>query len=118
MSYTPDYRGVFLRGYGSTVSTHYGTVIHSSGNLGELQGDAIRNITGNMSNTNGGTAGVWDPSSGAFQTINLGRRSILASNDYYSYIGNGISLSSDRVVPVANENRPINRAVRYLIKAT
>ncbi len=46
MHNTPDYRGVFLRGLGSVISNHYGTVTHTSSNLGELQGDAIRNITG------------------------------------------------------------------------
>ena len=40
----PDYRGIFLRGHGSQVSTHYGTVTHASASLGELQGDAIRNM--------------------------------------------------------------------------
>ena len=37
MHNTPDYRGVFLRGLGG-----------NSTSLGELQGDAIRNITGNF----------------------------------------------------------------------
>lgn len=46
MHNVPDYRGVFLRGLGSVTSNHYGTVTHTSSNLGELQGDAIRNITG------------------------------------------------------------------------
>ncbi|WP_051643861.1 phage tail protein [Bilophila wadsworthia] len=45
-SRVPDYRGIFLRGHGSQVSTHYGTVTHTSAGLGELQGDAIRNISG------------------------------------------------------------------------
>ena len=44
----PDYQGMFLRGHGSKTVSHgtYGTALHSSGNLGEVQGDAIRNITG------------------------------------------------------------------------
>ena len=37
MHNTPDYRGVFLRGLGG-----------NSASLGELQGDAIRNITGEI----------------------------------------------------------------------
>ena len=40
----PDYRGIFLRGHGSQTSTHYGTVTHTSAGLGQLQGDAIREI--------------------------------------------------------------------------
>ena len=43
-SCVPDYRGIFLRGYGSQVSSHYGTVTHASAGLGVLQGDAIREI--------------------------------------------------------------------------
>lgn len=44
----PDYRGIFLRGHGSQVSTHYGTVTHSSAGLGQFQGDATRNLTGTI----------------------------------------------------------------------
>lgn len=40
----PDYRGIFLRGRGSQMSTHYGNVTHSSAGLGQLQGDGIRPI--------------------------------------------------------------------------
>ena len=46
---TPDYRGMFLRGYGSQTATVYAglangnmTFNYQSGNLGEIQGDAIR----------------------------------------------------------------------------
>ena len=45
----PNYQGVFLRGYGGQTSYHYGAVGHWSAGLGELQGDAIRNITGTHS---------------------------------------------------------------------
>jgi len=44
----PDYRGIFLRGHGSQTSTHYGTVAHTSAGLGQLQGDAIRNMKGRV----------------------------------------------------------------------
>ncbi len=42
----PDFRGLFLRGHGAQASNHYGIVTHQSAGLGQLQGDAIRNITG------------------------------------------------------------------------
>ena len=52
-SKTPDYRGMFLRGYGSQAATvPAGTLVggrrqtFSSGSLGEVQGDAIRHIRG------------------------------------------------------------------------
>ncbi len=46
--HTPDLRGLFLRGHGSHTSTHYGTVTHKSAELGQVQGDAIREIWGSF----------------------------------------------------------------------
>ena len=45
----PNYQGVFLRGYGGQTSHHYGAVGHWSAGLGELQGDGIREIWGELS---------------------------------------------------------------------
>ena len=106
-STVPDYRGVFLRGYGSHTSTHYGTVTHSSDALGVLQGDAIRNITGNVST-----------SMDYADNILFKKLSLLRTFDRDGG-GNVHATSFDvsRVVPTSNENRPINIAVRYLIKA-
>jgi len=112
MNYTPDYRGIFLRGYGTTTSTHFGIVTHQSGSLGEIQGDAIRNITGGW---NAGDNEMAESMWGAFyhgvyiEGANLGAR-----NDY-AY--ESVTFDSSRMVPVANEDRPINKAVIYLIKA-
>ena len=100
MHSTPDYRGVFLRGLGG-----------NSASLGELQRDAIRNIYGSLPVNDNGS---FPSPTGAF---------------YYSYSFeygpedrhgsyNGVySFDASRVVPVANENRPVNKAVRYFIKA-
>ena len=108
-STVPDYRGVFLRAYGSRTSSHYGTVTHQSGSLGELQGDAIRNITGNITSI----YGRQNVSDGAFQRTNA------YENIDYDRGANMAHYSFDasRVVPTATENRPINIAVKYLIKA-
>lgn len=109
----PDYRGVFLRGLGSVTSTHYGTVQHQSNRLGELQGDAIRNIYGDFSTLDVG--GIEYPT-GVFQhtldksIANAGRSYSSTYNDYL------VSFNAYYVVPTANEDRPINRAVRYFIK--
>jgi len=46
----PNYQGIFLRGYGGNSSS-----------LGTRQGDAIRNMTGNIAGTYG-----WEASSGTF----------------------------------------------------
>lgn len=113
----PDYRGVFLRGLGSVTSTHYGTVQHQSNGLGELQGDAIRNIYGRFVVDdivgNGGYNWQYSPN-GAFQvvgSVNYDARS------HESWNGRLVSFNTSYVVPTANEDRPINRAVRYFIKA-
>ena len=113
----PDYRGVFLRGLGSVTSTHYGTVQHQSNGLGELQGDAIRNIYGSFLVDDAVGLGGYDmnfPPNGAFKTgkhMNYDAR----SND--GPAGYLLSFNASYVVPTANEDRPINRAVRYFIKA-
>lgn len=109
----PDYRGVFLRGLGSVTSTHYGTVQHQSNGLGELQGDAIRNIYGDFSTLDAG--GIEYPT-GAFQHArDKSKRNIeYMYSEYNDYL---VSFSASYVVPTSNEDRPINRAVRYFIKA-
>ena len=113
----PDYRGVFLRGFGSVTSTHYGTVQHQSAALGTLQGDSIRNIYGRFVVDdivgNGGYNWQYSPN-GAFQvvgSVNYDARS------HESWNGRLVSFNTSYVVPTANEDRPINRAVRYFIKA-
>ena len=117
MHNVPDYRGVFLRGLGSVTSNHYGIVSHSSADLGILQGDAIRNITGTMGGSASDKAGLWDYGTGVFYQFNLGRDSVEYSGRYYNYVSQGMGFDASHVVPVANENRPINKAVRYFIKA-
>lgn len=113
----PDYRGVFLRGLGSVASTHYGTVQHQSNGLGELQGDAIRNIYGSFLVDDAVGLGGYDmncPPNGAFKTgkhVNYDARSNAGPAGYW------LSFNASYVVPTANEDRPINRAVRYFIKA-
>ncbi len=103
-STVPDYRGVFLRGYGS----HYGTVTHQSGALGELQGDAIRNIAGNVATSMSYADGKLFIMGSVLRTFNRDGGGPV----------NATSFDTSRVVPTANENRPLNIAVRYLIKAS
>ena len=112
-SNVPDYRGVFLRGYGSQTSTHYGTVTHSSAALGELQGDAIRNIYGDFSAHCIGYSLGWGK--GAFYTtLNNDRE---AAGEGWNNHSPDFHFSASRVVPTANENRPINKSVNWIIKA-
>ena len=107
-STVPDYRGVFLRGYGSRTSSHYGTVTHQSGALGELQGDAIRNITGNVATSMSYADGKLFQMSYVIRTFDRDGGGPV----------NATSFDASRVIPTANENRPINMAVRYFIKAS
>lgn len=106
----PDYRGLFLRGQGS--QTVDGTV-HTSPAVGTKQGDAIRNIYGDFSTLDAG--GIEYPT-GAFQhakdksQVNCNYR-FPTYNDYL------VSFSASYVVPTADENRPVNATVRFLIKA-
>ena len=113
-STVPDYRGVFLRAYGSRISSHYGTVTHQSGSLGELQGDAIRNITGKYSGYEFGNSDGAKRQEGAL--YDTGER-WYSGNRNHSDQAITLGLDASRVVPTATENRPINIAVKYLIKA-
>ncbi len=109
----PDYRGVFLRGLGSVTSTHYGTVQHQSNGLGELQGDAIRNIYGYVS----GMDVYHDTWLGAFYDPGTRDGKGLPGSYQPRKFCDDFSFDASRVVPTSNEDRPINRAVRYFIKA-
>ena len=109
----PDYRGVFLRGLGSVTSTHYGTVQHQSNGLGELQGDAIRNIYGMVS----GLDVYNDTWSGAFYNPGTLDGNTIPASKIPRKFCDDFAFDASRVVPTANEDRPINRAVRYFIKA-
>ena len=93
----PNYQGMFLRGLGGNAAP-----------LGQYQGDAIRNITG-MSGMSHSTI----TPSGSFYS---GRR-----QDGYILTGSWnwhvVYMDASRVVPTADENRPVNKAVRYMIRA-
>lgn len=106
----PDLRGEFIRGLDD------GRNVDNARMLGSAQGDAIRNITGNIEVG----ANVVIPSS---PNLPLGVFD-LASDDNAcqgTVVGTGsgdtIVFNASRVVPTANENRPRNVAMIYCIKA-
>ena len=119
----PDLRGLFLRGYGSqSHAQNNGSTIgvtsttHASGALGQVQGDAMRHISGNIpgaimfSNRNNQNSG------GLFQTNYTGTRVREGSiNDNAGW--HSTNLDTARVTPTAEENRPANTAVRFLVRA-
>jgi len=116
----PDLRGIFLRGLGSQASTHYGIVTHQSGALGQIQGDAIRNVTGNFGLHD--FFGSWQVfqwnSSGAFASSpSVPGYGVQTNNQLRSGLAL-LNFNSASVVPTAAENRPVNVAVRYLIRAS
>ena len=84
----------------------------NSAALGVQQGDAIRNITGELdrmetsSNSPIGSGALWSEN-----------HSIKWHGDIWSNAMGRVRFDASRVVPVANENRPLNMAVRYLIRA-
>ncbi len=114
----PDYRGIFLRGHGSQTSTHYGTVTHSSSGLGVLQGDAIRNFTGTIESVlnRGGYHSGSGVYSGLISHVDYISTREMGGGEGSEFIGR-VHFDSSRVVPTAQEIRPVNRAVRYLIRA-
>jgi hypothetical protein len=113
----PDLQGLFLRGYGSqSHAQENGSTVgvtsttHVSGALGSVQGDTIRNITATFSFKAGNPARSFE---GASYPIAPGGQS--HDNDGPSIEASGFDAS--RVVPIANEIRPVNTAVRFLIRA-
>ena len=91
----PDLRGLFLRGVGG-----------NSAALGIQQGDAIRNITGSFAGRNENMSGAF-----CFKGNTKSFESPGASTLAF------LEFDASRVVPTAEENRPVNMAVRYLIRA-
>ena len=99
---TPDLRGLFLRGHGG-----------NSAALGVQQGDAIRQLTGITGAVQGSALENY---SGAFYVATHAPESI-GYGGVYSRHHVTIGFDASRVVPTANENRPANTAVRFLIRA-
>lgn len=145
-NHVPDYRGVFLRGYGARDGKH------ESGSLGSVQGDATIEYktwaTGYYDPQDfvfvdySGTSLYWNVfhsySTIGFQNLESDpiRRNIykyrlvpgsensspqLIEESYpinYNYGAYAYWIMSNRkVAPIADEIRPINVAVRYFIKA-
>lgn len=90
----PDLRGYFLRGLGGNSSS-----------IDKEQTDAIRNMTGEAG---------YGLEEGAFATgvFRLGRLGVGVPGSHADW---SFSFDASRVVPTANENRPLNKAYNIVI---
>ncbi|MBZ7976893.1 phage tail-collar fiber domain-containing protein [Campylobacter sp. RM12637] len=104
----PDLRGKFVRCVGGNAFA-----------LGVLQGDAIRNIKGDMkaAKESWGNAQFIDAldCTGVFEVIK-GNKSWTGDSQPNANQAWGVSFDVSRVVPTANENRPINMAMNFIIQ--
>ena len=98
----PDLRGLFLRGHGG-----------NSAALGVQQGDAIRNLTGSlyMIGLRGSTP------NGSFSFAENWPMYQESDSWSSSWREGTLNFNAAQQVPTAEENRPVNQAVRYLIRA-
>ena len=110
----PDLRGLFLRGYGSQAfAQNNGTTVgitstlHSSGQLGQVQGDAVRPAIGELFTVQAGSSGA----------ITVYGGYAIGAESGWGWMPMWIKYDPARVVPTAPENRPVNQAVRYLVRA-
>lgn len=124
----PDLRGLFLRGYGSqSHAQNNGSTVgvtsttHASGALGQVQGDAARRTFGSFPSVYLWGWGAAELAGMAYAQAD-GPMRVMAgySHDYSSgsgQTGTTWGLDSASITPTASENRPVNQAVRYLVRA-
>ena len=96
----PNMKGLFARGQGG-----------NSAGLGQLQGDAIRNVVGGWLGFHRGYA---ETSGAVAEGVRWSAAVKSGKGDDW---GARYQLDASRVVPTADENRPVNVAWRFIIRA-
>jgi hypothetical protein len=106
----PDLRGQFVRAWdnGAGIDSDSGRSLLST------QGDAIRNISGSVRNSMRSSTGGTGSASGAFK---VGPSGGVVPDHYNKGSYNGFDFDASLQVPTADENRPKNIALMYIIKA-
>lgn len=110
----PDLRGEFIRGWDNGRGVDVGRALLSA------QGDAIRNLSGQLILSTGASPGsVSRPSlaNGVFEKVSLGTNNLSQAAQGASISDYGIQLNASLQVPTANENRPRSIAFNYIVRA-
>ena len=113
----PDLRGEFIRGWDNGRGVDAGRALLS------VQGDAIRNIIGEVNTDNGWffttLDGTFYDSKEAYtnQQKQRTRAQVMSANDVPGLKKGYFGFDASRVVPTANENRPRNIAFHYICLA-
>ena len=123
-SHVPDFRGLFLRGFGQQAHTqNNGSTVgetittHKSGALGTVQGDAIRDPgEGAVTYLHSGSGGMGceGPMCDGFKTVSTRGDQWAGA---WPMNSPGLNPLKGLQQPMDNEIRPVNMAVRYLIRA-
>ena len=102
----PDFRDSFLRGAGGS----------NAEDIGVLQEDAIRNITGSLALHGGSSAGtpVLSVTGAFYASAILQKYGQTTSNSGSTSVASAL-FDASQVVPTALENRPVNYAVKFCI---
>ena len=118
----PDLRGMFLRGVsgesGNDPDADSRVLLIDNGgntgnNVGSYQGDAMRNIAGNVPAVL--THKRADGADGVFELNRGGWEELIGEDRRDAWVSN-LNFDASRIVPVGNDNRPKNVYVTYIIK--
>ena len=105
---TPDLRGQFIRGWDNGAGVDVGRSILSS------QGDAIRNITGQLIDQYNGPSAT---ATGAFKASKFNIAATFTTSGDIKVSANNTTFDVSTMVPTANENRPKNISFYYIMRA-